>query len=141
MSSNHDFGAVELIYAGRQHRLLRARRAGDGARVVLKTAGLEADTEGAARALRNEYDLLRDLDVEGVARAFALGVRFSPSTFVALHGIVRDAHQDPRLRAAAVHALGRMLDEDAAYRLAELTRASNWRLRPEWLDTLVQSTL
>jgi hypothetical protein len=80
-------------------------------------------------------------DQEKAAFALALGARFSPDSAARLREVARDAKQSTALRAAAVHALGRMLDDRVAHRLAALTRCSNWRLRPQWLDVLVQSTL
>ncbi|MEZ5966850.1 MAG: HEAT repeat domain-containing protein [Planctomycetota bacterium] len=103
---------------------------------LLVGIGTDADVEAVVKSLR-----VAETDAERALLTYALGARFTPRSFAVLRDRASDARTDPRLRAAAVQALGRMLDESPAYRFAELTRGSNWQLLPEWLDWLVQSTL
>lgn len=103
---------------------------------LLVGIGTSADVDAVLEAL-----VLAENDAERAKLLFALGVRFLPKSFARLRQVATDGRADPRLRAAAVHSLGRMLDADSAHRFAELSRHSNWQMLPEWLDWLVQSTL
>jgi PAS domain S-box-containing protein len=63
------YTVTEVVYRGRRRVVYRATRDSDGARVVLKTL---VDGAGASGSLRREFDLIRSLDLEGVARAIEL---------------------------------------------------------------------
>jgi PAS domain S-box-containing protein len=63
------YTVAEEVHHGRRRVVYRATRDRDGARVILKTV---ADATGGAATLGREYDLLRDLDLEGVPRAIEL---------------------------------------------------------------------
>ncbi|HLU38583.1 MAG TPA: HEAT repeat domain-containing protein [Planctomycetota bacterium] len=103
---------------------------------LLCTVGDDADRDEVLAQMRLAED-----DQERAGIAYALGARFTPRVFVTLRALLRDERADPRLRAGAAHALGRKLDHRTPHRFAELLRGSNWRLQPDWLDTLVTSTL
>ena len=60
---------TEEVHRGRWRALYRGLRDRDGARVLLKTL---VDRPGGAASLGREYDLLRSLELEGVARAVEL---------------------------------------------------------------------
>src|SRR5436309_1652502 len=68
----HGFTVTEEVYRGRTRVVYRGRRDRDGVSVILKTFtdGVPASVAGAS--LRREYDLIKDLDVPGVARAYCL---------------------------------------------------------------------
>ena len=68
----HGFTVTEEVYRGRTRVVYRGRRDRDGVPVILKTFtdGVPASIAGAS--LRREYDLIKDLDVPGVARAYGL---------------------------------------------------------------------
>src|SRR5256712_10600002 len=68
----HGFTVTEEVYRGRTRVVYRGRRDQDGVPVILKTFtdGVPASIAGAS--LRREYDLIKDLDVPGVARAYSL---------------------------------------------------------------------
>lgn len=62
----------EEIYRGRSRVVYRGRREADGAPVILKTSTAQFPGRRALANLRREYEILRALDIEGVARAVAL---------------------------------------------------------------------
>src|SRR2546428_1134884 len=68
----HGFTVTEEVYRGRTRVVYRGRRDRDGVPVILKTFtdGVPASMAGAS--LRREYDLIKDLDVPGIARAYSL---------------------------------------------------------------------
>jgi len=63
------FTILEEVYRGRTRVVYRGRREADGVPVILKTS---ADALPAAASLQREYDLIKDLDLPGVARAYGL---------------------------------------------------------------------
>src|SRR6266568_4146094 len=63
------FTILEGVYRGRTRVVYRGRREADGVPVVLKTS---AEALPAAASLQREYDLIKDLDLPGVARAYGL---------------------------------------------------------------------
>ncbi len=60
------------IHRGRKHVVFRAIRERDGQPVILKTLLDEYPSPGETAALRREYELLRELDIPGVAAAQGL---------------------------------------------------------------------
>src|SRR5881396_1495226 len=63
------FTVFEEVYRGRTRVVYRGRREADGVPVILKTS---AEALPAAASLQREYDLIKDLDLPGVARAYGL---------------------------------------------------------------------
>ena len=63
------FTILEEVYRGRTRVVYRGRREADGVPVILKTS---ADALPAAASLQREYELIKDLDLPGVARAYDL---------------------------------------------------------------------
>jgi predicted ATPase/transcriptional regulator with GAF, ATPase, and Fis domain/tRNA A-37 threonylcarbamoyl transferase component Bud32 len=66
------FTVTEEVYHGRTRVVYRGRRDRDGVPVILKTFTDEVPAAVADASLRREYDLVKDLDVPGVARAYGL---------------------------------------------------------------------
>ncbi len=66
------FTVTEEVYRGRTRVVYRGRRDRDGAPVILKAFSDEVPAAVADASLRREYELVKDLDVPGVARAFGL---------------------------------------------------------------------
>jgi len=69
------FSITEEVYRGRTRVVYRGRRDRDGVPVILKTFGDGIPTSVASASLRREYDLIKDLDVPGVVRAYGLAVQ------------------------------------------------------------------
>ena len=69
------YTVTEEVYRGRTRMVYRGRRDRDGLPVVLKTFSNEVPAAAAGASLRREYDLLKDLDVPGVARAYDFAMR------------------------------------------------------------------
>src|SRR2546425_10253908 len=69
------FSIIEEIYRGRTRVVYRGRRERDGVPVILKTFGEGIPASVASASLRREYDLIKDLDVPGVVRAYGLAVQ------------------------------------------------------------------
>ena len=69
------FSIIEEIYRGRTRVVYRGRRDRDGVPVILKTFGDGIPAWVASASLRREYDLIKDLDVPGVVRAYGLAVQ------------------------------------------------------------------
>ncbi|HYT82967.1 MAG TPA: serine/threonine-protein kinase, partial [Gemmatimonadales bacterium] len=68
----HGFTVTEEVYRGRTRVVYRGRRDRDGIPVILKTFIDGVPASIAGERLRREYDLIKDLDVPGVARAYSL---------------------------------------------------------------------
>src|SRR5881409_4421747 len=66
------FTVTEEVYRGRTRVVYRGRRDRDGVPVILKAFSDEVPPAMADASLRREYELVKDLDVPGVARAFGL---------------------------------------------------------------------
>ena len=68
------YSVTAELHRGRKRVVFRATRDRDGARVILKLKTLvdEYPSPGETAALRREYELLRTLDIPGVAVAIAL---------------------------------------------------------------------
>jgi len=166
MGLARDAGAVPLLAeAMREEREAMMRLAAgdalamiadDAARTVLR-GQIEVDPCATTRVALTELlvGVGTDVDVDAVIARIhrvsseveraqliaALGARLAPASFALLRRLVHDPDTTPRVRAAAVHAVGRMLDAGEAYRFAELSRGSNWQLLPDWLEWLAGSSL
>ena len=71
----HGFTVTEEVYRGRTRVVYRGRRHRDGVAVILKTFADGARASIADATLRREYDLIKDLEIPGVARAYGLAAR------------------------------------------------------------------
>src|SRR5439155_6359319 len=100
------FTVYEEVYRGRTRVVYRGRRDADGVSVIPKTS---ADALPAAASLQREYELIKDLDLPGVARAYDLAPVGDRVVLV-----LEDGGGE---RLKAVFAAGR-LDLRAALRLA-----------------------
>jgi HEAT repeat protein len=76
-----------------------------------------------------------------VQLAAALGFHGSPAAVTGLAGALEAKELSPAARAAAVQALGMLLDRHAPFALAVLSRNSNYSTFDEWMNLPLQSTL
>src|SRR5438093_637393 len=75
------YTVTEEVYRGRTRMVYRGRRDRDGLPVVLKTFSNEVPAAAAGASLRREYDLLKDLDVPGVAGRMHRDVYYRPDFY------------------------------------------------------------
>lgn len=67
-----DADALELLHDGRDHEIYRARHRGAGKSSLVKATDTRAPTARSLALLRDEYDIMRQLELPGVARVKGL---------------------------------------------------------------------
>jgi serine/threonine protein kinase len=82
------------VHCGGRHLVYRGLREKDGRPVVLKTTVDDYPDSSQIQGLRNEYEILEPLDIEGVVRAYALeNIRNGPILVLEdIEGIPLDQH-------------------------------------------------
>src|SRR5262249_37596236 len=93
-----------------------------------------------ARALSAAMEALRDTDLPGLT-ATAPSFHGSIEAFRSLCEITNEKSGPGVRRAAAIEGLGMMLAPSEPLLLAEVSRAANYTVFPEWVKGLFQLTL
>lgn len=119
-----------------QVRAERQPQARATAAFALASMGVAIDVD----TLRGVLAEVRAPDVQALA-AGALAFHGSTEALATLEALARAPRQQEVARAAALDALGLMLDDEAPYRLGEAGRQSNPTQMPEWLSAALALSL
>src|SRR5262249_26226675 len=68
----NNYGDLQLISRGRRHHAYRAKRQSDGLPVIIKALDDSSGLTGSAASIQYEYEVLRRLDLPGIARVLDL---------------------------------------------------------------------
>ncbi len=119
-----------------QVRSERQPQARATAAFALASMGVATDVDMLRRVLVDA----REPDVQALA-AGALAFHGSTEALATLEQLAQAPRQDEVARAAALDALGVMLDEESPYRLGEAGRQTNSTQMPEWLSAALALSL